>query len=140
MTDSCAEYDRRAAELASRYETLAFEAVHESILDLLPPAGSRILDVGAGSGRDAAWLARHGYEVTAVEPSAGMRKEASALGRDGSIRWIDDVHLPSMGGVYAPDQMKIYTDLGIRLILSGSDFAFMMAGAKAQSAAIRGLV
>lgn len=47
---------------------------------------------------------------------------------------------PGMGGVYAPDQMKIYTDLGIRLILSGSDFAFMMAGAKAQSAAIRGLV
>lgn len=47
---------------------------------------------------------------------------------------------PGMGGVYAPDQMKTYTDLGIRLILSGSDFAFMMAGAKAQSAAIRGLV
>ena len=95
MTDSFAEYDRRAAELASRYETLDFEAVHESILDRLPPDGSRILDVGAGSGRDAAWLARHGYEVTAVEPSAGMRKEASALGRDGSIRWIDDV-LPAL--------------------------------------------
>jgi 2-keto-3-deoxy-L-rhamnonate aldolase RhmA len=45
-----------------------------------------------------------------------------------------------MGGVYAPDQMKIYTDMGVRLILSGSDFAFMMAGAKAQSAAVRGLV
>ena len=36
--------------------------------------------------------------------------------------------------------MKIYTDLGVRLILSGSDFAFMMNGAKAQSAAVRGLV
>jgi 2-keto-3-deoxy-L-rhamnonate aldolase RhmA len=47
---------------------------------------------------------------------------------------------PGMGGVYAPDQMKIYTDMGVRLILSGSDFAFMMAGAKAQSAAVRGLV
>ena len=47
---------------------------------------------------------------------------------------------PGMGGVYAPDQMKIYTDMGVRLILSGSDFAFMMKGAKAQSDAVRGLV
>ena len=47
---------------------------------------------------------------------------------------------PGMGGVYAIDQMKIYVDMGIRLILSGSDFAFMMNGAKAQSAAVRGLV
>jgi len=47
---------------------------------------------------------------------------------------------PGMGGVYTPDQMKIYTDMGIRFILSGSDFAFMMKGAKAQSDAVRGLV
>ena len=47
---------------------------------------------------------------------------------------------PGMGGVYTLDQMKIYTDLGVRLILSGSDFAFMMNGAKAQSAGIRSLV
>lgn len=31
-----------------------------------PPA--RILDVGAGSGRDAAWFSRLGYAVTCVEP------------------------------------------------------------------------
>lgn len=47
---------------------------------------------------------------------------------------------PGMGGVYALDEMKVYTDLGVRLILSGSDFAFMMSGAQAQSAAVRGLV
>lgn len=46
---------------------------------------------------------------------------------------------PGMGGVYAPEQMKTYTDLGIRFILSGSDFAFMMKGAKAQSEAVRSL-
>ncbi len=45
-----------------------------------------------------------------------------------------------MGGVYAPDQMKIYLDMGIRFMLCGSDFAFMMNGAKAQAAAVRGLV
>ena len=47
---------------------------------------------------------------------------------------------PGMGGVYTIEQMKIYVDLGIRFMLSGSDFAFMMNGAKAQAAAVRGLV
>ena len=44
-----------------------------------------------------------------------------------------------MGGVYAPDVMKQYVDMGMRLILAGSDFSFMMAGAKAQSTAVRAL-
>ena len=30
--------------------------------------GARVLDVGAGSGRNIAWLLEQGYEVTAVEP------------------------------------------------------------------------
>src|SRR6056297_2500571 len=47
---------------------------------------------------------------------------------------------PGMGGVYAPDAMKTYIDLGARFLLSGSDFAFMMNGAKAQSAAVRKLL
>ena len=44
-----------------------------------------------------------------------------------------------MGGIYNPEQMKTYVDMGVQMILSGSDFAFMMNGAKAQSAAVRGL-
>lgn len=49
-----------------------------------------------------------------------------------------DVH-PGMGGVYAPDLMQRYVDMGMRLILSGSDFGFMMNGAKAQAKALRDL-
>ena len=30
--------------------------------------GARVLDVGAGSGRNIVWLLEQGYEVTAVEP------------------------------------------------------------------------
>lgn len=44
-----------------------------------------------------------------------------------------------MGGVYAPDLMKVYIDIGARLILSGNDFSFMMSGAKAQASAVRSL-
>ena len=47
--------------------------------------------------------------------------------------------VPGMGGIYAPDQMKTYIDLGARMILSGSDFAFMMKGAREQAAAVRAL-
>ncbi|MEM1163392.1 MAG: aldolase/citrate lyase family protein [Pseudomonadota bacterium] len=46
---------------------------------------------------------------------------------------------PGMGGVYAPDVMKQYIDMGMRLILAGSEFSFMMQGATAQSAAVRAL-
>ena len=45
-----------------------------------------------------------------------------------------------MGGVYAPPIMKKYIDMGMRLILAGSEFSFMMTGAKAQSAAVRALL
>ncbi len=46
---------------------------------------------------------------------------------------------PGMGGVYNPDLMKKYIGMGARLILSGSDMAFMMSGAKAQASTVRGL-
>jgi 2-keto-3-deoxy-L-rhamnonate aldolase RhmA len=47
---------------------------------------------------------------------------------------------PGMGGVYNPELMKKYIDIGARLILSGSDLAFMMSGAKNQASAVRGLL
>lgn len=49
-----------------------------------------ILDVGAGSGRDAAWFEQHGHEVVACEPSAAMRREAQILHPDSRVRWLSD--------------------------------------------------
>lgn len=46
---------------------------------------------------------------------------------------------PGMGGVYAPDVMKRYVDMGMRLILAGSEFSFMMSAARAQTKAVRAL-
>jgi 2-keto-3-deoxy-L-rhamnonate aldolase RhmA len=44
-----------------------------------------------------------------------------------------------MGGVYELDGIKRYVDLGVQFILTGSDHAYMLAGASAQSAGLRKL-
>lgn len=53
--------------LAEAYEAVDPAAVHGTLLLSLPAAPSMVLDVGSGSGRDAAWLARMGHEVVAVD-------------------------------------------------------------------------
>lgn len=83
-------YNTHAAALVSQYESLTAESVHSWFVDLLPKNKSLALDVGAGSGRDAAWLASLGFEVVAVEPSAGMRNEAKRLHDSEKIQWLDD--------------------------------------------------
>ncbi len=88
-------YDAHASEVSSRYEAVAADAVHEWLLDLLPPLPALVLDVGAGTGRDAAWLAARGYEVVAIEPSHAMRAEAGRLHPKASIRWAADA-LPGL--------------------------------------------
>jgi SAM-dependent methyltransferase len=76
--------------LSRRYEAVQAPDLHGPVADLLPSAPSRAVDVGAGSGRDAAWLAKLGHSVLAVEPSATLRAEGRRLHPDPAISWIDD--------------------------------------------------
>ena len=90
-----AGYDRHAHELAAEYERLAFEQVHGVVADLLPEPGASVLDVGAGTGRDAAWFASKGHRVVAVEPSQEMRKAGQNAHKDANIQWLSD-RLPAL--------------------------------------------
>src|SRR5262249_7871037 len=90
MSDPPSWYTAHVSEVSSRYEYLVAENVHGSLLDLLPKAPALVLDVGTGTGRDAAWLASGGLEVVAIEPSTAMRSEAQRLHPSQSIRWIAD--------------------------------------------------
>jgi SAM-dependent methyltransferase len=90
MSDAIRWYDANVAEVSRRYESVAAESVYAWLVDLLPKAPALMLDVGAGTGRDAAWLASCGLEVVAAEPSAAMRTEAQRLHPSRSIRWIAD--------------------------------------------------
>ena len=83
-------YSKNAAWLTKKYESVSPEKIHDIWLSCLPETKALILDIGAGSGRDAAWLAEKGHEVIAVEPSDGMRKKARRLHLSSSIKWIKD--------------------------------------------------
>lgn len=100
MVDPIAGYDAHGAELTARYERLRAEDVHAAILDHLPTGTGRMaLDVGAGSGRDAAWLKGLGFEVVAVEPANSMREGAIGLHGSTDIRWLDD-RLPALANTH----------------------------------------
>lgn len=85
--------------LAVRYESVDSEKLHADILNWLPRLPASVVDIGAGSGRDAAWFASKGYSVLAVEPSATMREEGQRRHTDPGINWLDD-SLPGLSEVY----------------------------------------
>ncbi len=92
-------YDARAGDLIEEFERLSFEAVHAPVLDLLPGPAGCVLDVGAGSGRDAAWFAAKGHRVVAVEPSGQLRSAARERHRSPNIQWTEDT-LPALDRVW----------------------------------------
>ena len=90
-----AGYGENAEYLAEQYESIAFEDVYRDVLHLFPTQPGEILDIGAGSGRDSAALARKGHTVTAIEPTKELREEGQLRHSMQNIQWIDD-HLPSL--------------------------------------------
>jgi SAM-dependent methyltransferase len=89
VTGPIAFYDREALVLAPRYDSISFEDVHRSILDQFPREMASVLDVGAGSGRDAAALNQRGNRVVAVEPAAALATIGRA--RAPEAEWIADL-------------------------------------------------
>jgi SAM-dependent methyltransferase len=83
-------YAEEAEDLFKRYESISGAETHKAILHLIPTAESHVLDVGAGTGRDAAWFASMGHRVTAVEPTEAMRLPAKKLHPSPAIEWLDD--------------------------------------------------
>lgn len=89
------QYNLRVSDCVGKYELLAFEDVHADVLDLIPNKPGMLLDIGAGSGRDAAWFARAGWDVIAIDPAANMLESASRLHAEPQIRWLQD-RLPGL--------------------------------------------
>jgi SAM-dependent methyltransferase len=90
-----AGYGANASALASQYESVTFDQVYRDLLHLFPAQPVTVVDIGAGSGRDAAALARRGHRVVAVEPTHELRREGQRLHARLPIEWVDD-HLPAL--------------------------------------------
>ena len=79
ISDAVGWYDDHAESIVERHESLAPEKVNAWLEPLLPSQPALVLDVGAGSGRDAAWLVSLGHNVIAAEPSEQMRFRGQRL-------------------------------------------------------------
>ncbi len=100
-------YEKHATNLADGYETVSFETAHPELLKLLEGKlegeALRVLEVGAGTGRDAAWFAQHGHRVVAVEPSPAMQRIAKRLHPRSDIEWRLD-ELPDLSTIKPSEQ------------------------------------
>jgi SAM-dependent methyltransferase len=68
-------YEGEAPNIAATYEAVDFRAVIDRMLSQLPEGG-KLLDVGCGSGRDAAYFLDRGFDVTGTDASKAMIAEA----------------------------------------------------------------
>ena len=90
-------YNQHSDSFKEQYLSRSAEEVHECWLKHLPSSG-QVLDIGAGIGRDALWLAKQGFDVVAVEPSEGLRAEGLKFTKSESVHWVDD-KLPELSKV-----------------------------------------
>ena len=110
-------YAEQAEALLERYESRSFLKIHGRVLPLLPNAPGRIVDIGAGTGRDAAGFAALGYDVLAVEPTQAMRANAERLHPSPRIEWIDGSlpNLACLAGRQGSFHGVIMTDVWMHL-------------------------
>lgn len=89
MDNNIAFYNTNNKTLIAQYDSVAAETVHSDWLSFLPESGS-LLDIGAGSGRDARYFASRGLNVVAVEPAQRMLDEAKRSSTSPNIVWLAD--------------------------------------------------
>lgn len=93
-------------ELIVRYDAIPVEDIYAPVLDLFPDRPSRIADIGAGTGRDSAWLAGLGHGLLAVEPVDELRCAGMALHDSPAIDWLKD-SLPALEHIPAGSRFDL---------------------------------
>lgn len=98
--------------LIERYESFDFEKLYAPVLDLMPKSPVRVADIGAGTGRDAAWLADRRHTVVAVEPVRELREAGAGLHRSANITWLDD-RLPELAKLQSQEPFGMILLCGV---------------------------
>ncbi|MEL0608341.1 class I SAM-dependent methyltransferase [Vibrio echinoideorum] len=94
MSVNTSYYNENAVQLAKQYDSLEFENVHRAWRMYWPCGATRVLDVGAGSGRDSRWFVEQGCSVVAVEPARELR-QLGGFNSSTQVQWLDDA-LPAL--------------------------------------------
>lgn len=82
-------------DFIERIEAISSADLLSPAVKHIPKQPCRILDVGAGTGRDAAWLASLSHSVVAAEPVDALRQAGMARHSSSNISWIKDA-LPEL--------------------------------------------
>ncbi|MET9908484.1 methyltransferase domain-containing protein [Streptomyces sp. NPDC006476] len=82
-----AEWDNRYSDRQQLWSGRPNGALVAEVAGLAP---GRVLDVGCGEGADAVWLARRGWDVTALEVSGVALRRAAGHARDAglTVHWV----------------------------------------------------
>jgi SAM-dependent methyltransferase len=91
---TAAHYETFGESLALRYEAVPSPVAR--FYRVAFPEGAKVLDIGAGSGRDLAALAASGYDAYGVEPSSTLQQAACEAHPELSGRIVQGA-LPSLG-------------------------------------------
>ena len=97
--DPAAFYADQATRLKTAWATLSAEQMLSPVARHLPTSPARVLDIGAGTGTLASWLAARGHDVTATEPVAAFH---GALGPVWST-----ARLPKLTGITGPYDLAL---------------------------------
>jgi len=100
-------YDLNSSNFFDEYESISFEKVHATWINEAMLSNGLALDIGSGSGRDAAYLVQRGYSVFAVEPSDKLRLLAQQKHSSKNVVWIKS-SLPELKSVF---KLEISFDL-----------------------------
>ncbi len=74
MNETVEYYDLHAADFCDKHDAIRLDPFHKEIRTCLPK-GSKLLEIGCGSGRDAARALADGYDVIALDGSKGLLAE-----------------------------------------------------------------
>ncbi len=105
-TKTTAFYKQNATKLAQQYESVDFTQIHKDWCHFLPKNGN-VLDIGAGTGRDASYMAQQGLDVIAVEPVQSLSLIAQQIHATPNVQWFSD-QLPDLSQV---QRLQIQFDL-----------------------------
>lgn len=78
MNQTLEFYEKNATELSARFESAQLDSFHLAFSQFIAP-GAKVLEIGCGSGRDAARVHAAGYDVQAIDGCEKLLEEAIRL-------------------------------------------------------------